>query len=121
MVTGTFPYHSDNIKRLAHMIQTKPPDLNPEKISPELLDLLQKILVHNPSKRLTVSQTRNHQWFDHTQYKKMLSTVIHDYLMFKDIDSETVTKMKLNDNECAIFKKSLSEKSLERQTIISLI
>jgi serine/threonine protein kinase len=63
MVTGEHPFNSNSKEQMIFDISNHPITLNPEKISPALLDLLQQILVKNPDQRLTISQIKKHHWF----------------------------------------------------------
>jgi serine/threonine protein kinase len=83
LITGAFPFHFDNLKQLLEDIKESPPDLNPEKISPELLDLLQKILVQNPRQRLTLYQMKEHEWFENLTYKNKLTNALNDFGKFR--------------------------------------
>lgn len=68
MLSGYLPFDDDpqnadgtNLARLYHYI-THSPLTFPEYIQATPRDLLRKILVPNPNKRLNLKQVRNHQW-----------------------------------------------------------
>lgn len=68
MLSGYLPFDDDpqnadgsNLARLYHYI-THTPLTFPEYIQATPRDLLRKILVSNPNKRLSLRQVRNHQW-----------------------------------------------------------
>ncbi|GMM27904.1 protein kinase [Martiniozyma asiatica (nom. inval.)] len=75
MLSGYLPFDDDpqnpdgsNLARLYHYI-THTPLTFPEYIQPTPRDLLRKILVSNPDKRISLRQVRNHQWLaPHTPF-----------------------------------------------------
>ena len=63
MVTGTVPFRSNSIETLHKLIQKGEYEF-PEKfnLSPDLKDLIKKILVLNPEKRITLDGILKHNW-----------------------------------------------------------
>lgn len=77
MLAGYLPFDDDpenedgsDIVRLYHYI-CKTPLTFPEYISPLARDLLRKIIVPDPKKRITIKNIKNHQWL--TPYVNLLS------------------------------------------------
>jgi serine/threonine protein kinase len=86
-------------------------------VSPELFDLIKKILVKDPTQRLTLSQMKNHKWFDDFEYKSHLTNALQEIRKFNEIDADIAAKMNLNDNECNLLYENLWEQSLDRNSI----
>ena len=61
MAYGTLPFQANHIHRLMTMIQTEEPDYN-ECVSPELIDLMKRMLLKDVDLRITVRQMRMHGW-----------------------------------------------------------
>jgi serine/threonine protein kinase len=117
MITGQYPFQSSSMSQLLSNISNLPPRLNPEKISPELLDLLQKVLVKDPEQRLTITQIKNHKWFDNFRYKCRLETVLQEYSNFHAVNEEIAKQMNLTDHQCALLQENLVMRSLDLETI----
>jgi len=61
MVTQELPFHNLNMPALFKQIQFS--DFNdPPQASPELKDLIRKMLAKDPQKRITIDQIRSHSW-----------------------------------------------------------
>ena len=64
LVFGKVPFHDENILALYNKIRTQDlefPDNHPE-VSPELMDLIQKMLVKDASERIKLSEIKQHDW-----------------------------------------------------------
>lgn len=62
MLYGTVPFKAHNMKDLHRSIILAKYSLK-DTISPEAMDLIQKILEPDPTKRYTIAQILSHQWF----------------------------------------------------------
>jgi serine/threonine protein kinase len=60
--TGHFPFNGKTVDVLYQRIRAAAPKY-PEHFSPELADLLKKILVADPEKRITIPEIKAHPWF----------------------------------------------------------
>ncbi|KAI8049145.1 kinase-like domain-containing protein [Gilbertella persicaria] len=62
LLSGYLPFDDDNIRQLLNKVKVGKYKI-PDHISDEARDLITKILVINPSKRLTMKQVQSHPWF----------------------------------------------------------
>lgn len=63
MVTGRLPFDDDNIQRLLQKVQLGHYHL-PSDLPDELRDLIKSMLTIDPSKRITLEQIKEHNWFN---------------------------------------------------------
>ena len=64
MATGRFAFPASTFNDMYHRIVTGNYDPFPEDWSPELVDLVQKLLVPDPAARIKIGDVMNHKWFD---------------------------------------------------------
>ena len=62
MVQGTVPFKAHNIADLHKLILKGEFDFPVDSVSPEVKDLVCKMLVLNPSERISIPQMLNHPW-----------------------------------------------------------
>ncbi|CEG67504.1 Putative CAMK/CAMKL protein kinase [Rhizopus microsporus] len=62
LLSGHLPFDDDNIRQLLNKVKMGKYKI-PDHVSDEAKDLIQRILVINPSKRLTMKQVQSHPWF----------------------------------------------------------
>ncbi|KAG2229922.1 hypothetical protein INT48_008303 [Thamnidium elegans] len=62
LLSGHLPFDDDNIRQLLNKVKVGKYKI-PDHLSDEARDLITKILVINPAKRLTMKQVQNHPWF----------------------------------------------------------
>lgn len=62
LLSGHLPFDDDNIRQLLNKVKVGKYKI-PEHISDDARDLITRILVINPAKRLTMKQVQNHPWF----------------------------------------------------------
>lgn len=62
MVIGRLPFQDSNIQRLAQKIVYSQPQFSPNA-SPEVQDLLSRLLEKDPAKRITIPEIYEHPWF----------------------------------------------------------
>lgn len=70
MVHGELPFDDDNTQRLLQKIIYTEPQYS-ESISPQLKDLLDKLLKKNPDERITLQKVKEHPWFSPSEYLYM--------------------------------------------------
>jgi serine/threonine protein kinase len=71
MVVGHLPFDDENATRLLQKIAYSEP-MYPAYMSPQLLDLLNKLLIKNPDERITIPRIKSHPWFSQSEYAKFL-------------------------------------------------
>ena len=71
MACGELPFEDDNIQRLLQkIIYTKPQF--PSSMSPQLKDLITRMLTKEPEKRITLAKIKEHPWFSQFEYMKIV-------------------------------------------------
>ena len=61
LVVGDIPLHDDNILALYHKIKTQPVEFNDDHklaLSPEIRDLITKMLIKDPNERITLAEIK---------------------------------------------------------------
>lgn len=66
LLTGHLPFDDENIRQLLRKVKTGK-YVMPDNISKSAQDLIRRILVVDPSKRLTMKQIMAHPWFKETE------------------------------------------------------
>ncbi|KAG1443179.1 hypothetical protein G6F56_010770 [Rhizopus delemar] len=66
LLTGHLPFDDENIRQLLRKVKTGK-FVMPDSISKSAQDLIRKIMVVDPSKRLTMKQIMQHPWFKETE------------------------------------------------------
>ncbi|KAI9275312.1 kinase-like domain-containing protein [Sporodiniella umbellata] len=62
LLSGHLPFDDDNIRQLLNKVKVGKYKI-PDHVSNDAKDLIQKILVINPNKRLTMKEVQSHPWF----------------------------------------------------------
>lgn len=62
MVQGTVPFKASNISDLHKLILKGDFDFPVDGVSPEVKDLIRKMIVLRPDKRMTIPQILSHVW-----------------------------------------------------------
>lgn len=91
LLTGHLPFNDDNIKKLLLKVQSGK-FLMPQNLSPEAKDLISKILVVNPFKRIATEEILNHPLL--TKYDKVVKPVKYR----SSVNSTASTNGKSNSN-----------------------
>ena len=68
---GELPYEDDNTQRLLQKIIYTEPEYSPT-ISPQLKDLLQRMLEKDPRDRITLQGIKEHPWFSQYEYSQLM-------------------------------------------------
>ncbi|EAX97675.1 CAMK family protein kinase [Trichomonas vaginalis G3] len=104
IVCGYLPFEDNNLTRLAQKIIFKEVEI-PENISPQLADLIKKLLTKNPDERITIDDIIRHPWlhdqylyveeklakfeYDPAYFTGSLSQLGYDYLaVMKDVENQ---------------------------------
>ncbi|KAJ9475295.1 putative serine/threonine-protein kinase HSL1 [Pseudozyma hubeiensis] len=95
MVVGHLPFNKDNFYAMYEAIKNDEPEY-PDHLSDDLRDLLQKMFIKDPAKRITVPQMREHPW----------TLAVEDgILLSKENNLEAVvSEITDEDLDCAICK-----------------
>lgn len=95
MVVGHLPFDKDNFYEMYESIKNDEPEY-PDHLSNDLKDLLQKIFIKDPQKRITVPQMRQHPW----------TLAIEDGILLSKEDNleKVVSEITDEDLDCAICK-----------------
>ncbi|EAX90279.1 CAMK family protein kinase [Trichomonas vaginalis G3] len=124
MVTGTFPFASEDQRELKQDICFKDPQI-PTSISQDCRDLLLKLLTKEPSERITIEEIAVHPWilanrasyYPTTQFNENLKYVItpHDK---SDINSLVVNSLSKNGCNISTLESDLLDGRLTESTFI---
>ncbi|OQS05161.1 kinase [Thraustotheca clavata] len=77
MLTGSTPFEDSNIAQVYQKIQKQDIRYNFHwHVEPEAIDLLQKVLVREPSERLTFSDIQNHPFFEGVDWIGLLQKTV---------------------------------------------
>jgi serine/threonine protein kinase len=71
ITAGYLPFDDDNVQRLLQKVVYTDPEY-PPFFSPQLIDLLDKMLCKEPDHRMTTEGVKNHPWFSQTEYLALL-------------------------------------------------
>jgi 5'-AMP-activated protein kinase catalytic alpha subunit len=72
LATGFLPFEDEDADQLCQQITTTAP-VFPPTLSPQLADLLQKILQRRPEERITIPRIKEHPWFSVSVYFSLRS------------------------------------------------
>lgn len=68
---GQLPFEDENMQRLLQKIAFTEP-VYPSYLSPQLVDLLHKILTKTPESRISLEKIKHHPWFSQSEYQNIL-------------------------------------------------
>jgi serine/threonine protein kinase len=71
MVCSELPFDGDSPTSILECIACCEP-VYPKFLTPQLVDLLQKILTKDPESRITIERIKSHPWFSHSEYSQFL-------------------------------------------------
>jgi serine/threonine protein kinase len=108
MVVGELPFEDEAVQRVLQKIVFTEP-LYPSSLSPQLIDLLRKILVKVPSQRLTLDRIKAHPWFSHGEYMQFfsLSFSSDEKFLVKGVDKEIVSRIAALGVDVKLLPQSL--------------
>ncbi|OHT03292.1 CAMK family protein kinase [Tritrichomonas foetus] len=108
MVTGTLPFDDGDIQRLLKKIAFIEP-LYPSYLSPQLVDLLKKMLSKNPNERISLTGVREHSWFSQSEYLQLanLKFSMDNQWQSNIIDKEIVDELQKLGVETTKLQHSL--------------
>ena len=123
LLIGSPPFDGDNDSEIWKKIINDEIDYsspNMKKLSPEAIDLLQKVLIKNPDKRLSASEALEHIWIKkyapHTKVSRVFSRKIYNNLKnFKEKSQFStavvtfITNYMMSDDELKSLKKLFFE------------
>ena len=123
LLVGSPPFDGDNDSEIWKKIINDEIDYsnpNMKSLSPEAIDLLQKILVKNPDKRLSASEALEHIWIKkyapHTKVSRVFSRKIYNNLknfreksQFSTAVVTFISNYMMNDDELKSLKKLFFE------------
>ena len=125
MLCGYLPFEDDNNDELYNKIIKGKFDI-PNHVSDKAKDLLNKILVTNPKKRLNISQIKNHPWFQLYNTQGNIKINISEgldlakYIIPIDEEIVKIISKKYNINEEEIRISILKNKHNDISTIYYL-
>ena len=128
MLCGYFPFEEPNSEVLFQKI-LKCDVQFPEYLSDEAIDLMKKILVANPKKRITITRIKNHPFYlkgkekFKSLYPNLVSEVEKYYRINKNKDNKIINEKvtKIKNNEIDIYKimnnqkKNINKKEKENK------
>jgi serine/threonine protein kinase len=85
MVVGRFPFEDSNIQRTFKKIVESEP-VWPSDLSPQLTDLLGKLLAKDPDRRISLDGIKAHPWFSQTEYNAMVQLTREEVEHWRTID-----------------------------------
>jgi len=86
-VHGCCPFEDTNVLNLCKKIEEDPVVYSPT-ISPELKDLLSKMLQKDPDKRITIPEIKHHNWVTENNKNPMMST--EENCIYEEITEEEI-------------------------------
>lgn len=104
ITTGTLPFVDDNIQRLMQKIVYTEPKFGPN-VSPQLKDLILKLLKKNSSQRITIHEIWSHPWI--AMYRGIGELPKLSNITRLPVRSDIVTKMsmQINPQDLEIYVK----------------
>jgi serine/threonine protein kinase len=108
MVVGKLPFEDEAVSRVLQKIIFTEPSY-PAYLSPQLVDLLRKILIKVPANRLTLDRIMTHPWFLHGEYMQFfrLSFSNDEKFFMKGVDKEIVSRIESLGVDVKLLPQSL--------------
>ncbi|KAH0790533.1 CAMK family protein kinase [Histomonas meleagridis] len=121
MVTGELPFDDDDIQRLLQQIAFTEPHY-PNYLSPQIVDLLHKILTKNPETRLTIEKIKHHPWFSTNEYEMFSRLQSNEEKWLQSgIETDLIPKIQSMGVNINKLTQSLLEGEYNESTAIYLI
>jgi serine/threonine protein kinase len=106
MVTATLPFDDDDVSVLFKKIVTQE-IVYPTFLSPDLVNLLQRMLMKNPADRITLDGIKHHEWFAEAQYESLFAMHLGEKSTESIVDAELVDQMTRLGIETAALRQQL--------------
>jgi serine/threonine protein kinase len=113
MTTGALPWPSTTQHSLVHNILGSDPTF-PASMSPQLIDLLKKLLTRDPERRIDIENVKGHPWFSATEYADLVNHYSGNNCSGNDLhsDKEIISKLAALDVDItALHEQLLSRES----------
>ncbi|OHS97673.1 CAMK family protein kinase [Tritrichomonas foetus] len=120
MVCGTLPFNGDNISlMLQQIISINPPV--PNHLSPELKNLISKLLIKDPNARIKLPDILKHSWIvDYEDPKGLLDdlesiknlSLVHS----NEVDAGVMSEMRILGYDTAGIAQDLSQNTINQRT-----
>lgn len=122
MVTGQLPFDDENMQRLLQKIAFTEPQY-PAYLSPQLVDLLRKVMMKNPDARATIAKIKSHPWFSQSEYSQLLQLQFStdDQWLVAGVDREIVDEIATFGVDTKALSQSLLCGEYNELTAIYLI
>ena len=122
MVTGQLPFDDENMQRLLQKIAFTEPQY-PSYLSPQLVDLLRKVMMKNPDARATIAKIKSHPWFSQSEYSQLLQLQFStdDQWLVSGVDKEIVDEIATFGVDTKALSQSLICGEYNELTAIYLI
>jgi serine/threonine protein kinase len=106
MATGSLPFEADSLQGLLRKIVTQEV-VYPGFLSPQLVDLLRKMLTKSPDGRITIAKIKTHDWFSQTQYEALFAMQLGEQSTEAIVEPEIVDHMTRLGIETATLRQQL--------------
>jgi serine/threonine protein kinase len=117
MVTASLPFDDDDMSALFRKIVSQD-IVYPAYLSPQLINLLERMLMKNPDHRITLDEIKRHEWFSQTQYEALFEMHLGERATESIVDSELVDQMTRLGIETATLRQQLMLGVLNEVTAI---
>ena len=112
LVTGFPAYNADDIETLYKDIRMNKIDFNMPGITEDIKDLLQKILVPDPEKRITLEEIKKHQYFKDISFLKVYKKQYGPIKIMKKEKGDKNMPILIGEK---YFEKTEEQKALEEK------
>ena len=112
LVTGFPAYNADDIETLYKDIRMNKIDFNMPGITGDIKDLLQKILVPDPEKRITLEEIKKHQYFKDISFLKVYKKQYGPIKIMKKEKGDKNMPILIGEK---YFEKTEEQKALEEK------
>jgi serine/threonine protein kinase len=114
IVVGYLPFDDENVQTLLRQIVYSEVEY-PRHLSPQLVDLLRKMICKDPRTRISSAMIKNHPWFSQTEYRAMEEESRIGYNLFGSdqgrptirINPDIITQMTALGIDCKELSQSL--------------
>eukprot|EP00611_Tribonema_gayanum_P017974 TRINITY_DN3099_c0_g1_i2.p1 TRINITY_DN3099_c0_g1~~TRINITY_DN3099_c0_g1_i2.p1 ORF type:complete len:732 (-),score=267.97 TRINITY_DN3099_c0_g1_i2:464-2659(-) len=102
LMVGRFPFMAESLQMLQHMIKTKDVDMDTEDwevASPDCKDFIARLLVKDPSRRMTAKEAQSHPWL---QLKRSRAS-----MHFQPLSSDVAARLKSFKDQSVLKRVAL--------------